>query len=392
MVNLVVSEEPSAVKSESGQTPTSPGRNHLRRKRWIVGITFLSLLLILATDALYRFLEGQPGPVTHLTGSGEAIQLNSARQIQFAGMVREEIRNVKVGATSQIAEQIERRIDASFDQLQQGVDGYLEWYFSAQGSYSRLYVAITGDLAEWGANKIRERLMDESGYTDSIESLANEYPDIQNRIFLNELDRFQVMVDDYLNTYGAEIEMNSVNPDIPFMDFTNITQGPGVALELDRLATSASIGQNAAIGGFAVALVRYGGVKAARLFVRQFIARAAAQGARAAVTGATTAAATAFTGPFAVGAGVLTASASAAAFVTTEYIALNAQETLHRPKMEQDIREFIELKRDETKMAYRLASGVAVDRILESILADIAEREEQQKLDKCYRVFSGADC
>lgn len=392
MVNLVVSEEPNAVKSESGQTSTSPGRNNLRSTRWIVGIIFVSLLMILATDALYRFLEGQPGPVTHLTGSGEAIQLNSARQIQFAGMVREEIRNVKVGATSQIAEQIERRIDASFDQLQQGVDGYLEWYFSAQGSYSRLYVAITGDLAEWGANKIRERLMDESGYTDSIESLANEYPDIQNRIFLNELDRFQVMVDDYLNTYGAEIEMDSVDPDVPFMDFTNITQGPGVALELDRLATSASIGQNAAIGGFAVALVRYGGVKAASLFVRQFIARAAAQGARAAVTGATTAAATAFTGPFAVGAGVLTASASAAAFVATEYIALNAQETLHRPKMEQDIREFIELKRDETKMAYRLASGVAVDRILESILADIADREGQQKLDKCYRVFSGADC
>src|SRR5690554_2956429 len=321
MVNLVVSEEPNAVKSESGQTSTSPGRNNLRSTRWIVGIIFVSLLMILATDALYRLLEGQSGPVAHLTGSGEVIQLNSARQKQFAGMVGEEIRNVKVGATSQITEQIERRIDASFDQLQQGVDGYLEWYFSAQGSYSRLYVAITGDLAEWGANKIRERLMDESGYTDSIESLANEYPDIQNRIFLNELDRFQVMVDDYLNTYGAEIEMNSVNSDIPFMDFTNITQGPGVALELDRLATSASIGQNAAIGGFAVALVQYGGVKAASLFVRQFISRAAAQGARAAVTGATTAAASAFTGPFAVGVGVLTASASAAAFVATEYIA-----------------------------------------------------------------------
>lgn len=392
MNESVVAGEAADAKSESEQTPYSPKGGRPIEKRWIIVVGILSFLAILGSHAFYKYAVHQQGPVSYFTASGEIRQLNAARQKQFANMVRQQSDGIRTRTSSAISEQLEKRIDTSFDQLQKGVDGYLEWYFSVPGSYTRMYVAITGDLDEWAANKIGERLLDESGYTDSIESLTSDYLEIQTELVQNELNEFWVAVDDYLNTYGAEVDLNNLAPDVPITDFTTIARGPEVAIELDRVANSASVGSIAAVAGMATAALQYGDVKVATKFVKSFISRASKQGVKALARGGVSAAATSFSGPVAIGIGMAATTASITAFVGAEYIALNAQETFYRPKMERDLREFIELKRDETKAVYQAASAASVNRAVEILLADIAAEEERAKIQTCYRVLAGPSC
>lgn len=42
-----------------------------------------------------------------------------------------------------------------------GVDAYLDWYFSLTGSYTRLFIALTGDLDELLVNRLQEELLDD---------------------------------------------------------------------------------------------------------------------------------------------------------------------------------------------------------------------------------------
>tara|TARA_B100000749_G_scaffold50868_1_gene36665 strand:+ start:194 stop:511 length:318 start_codon:yes stop_codon:yes gene_type:complete len=90
--------------------------------------------------------------------------------------------------------------------------------------------------------------------------------------------------------------------------------------------------------------------------------------------------------PYALGIGVAVLATDAVLFARAEYIALNAQETLHRPKMEKELREFIESKREETKTAYRAASEIAVNRAVDLLLTDIAAQEEINSIKKSYRI------
>lgn len=391
MTELVVTGETDDAKPDS-ENPYSPKGRRPVEKRWIIVVGMLSFLAIFGFHTFFKYAVNQQGPVSYLTGSGDIRQLSAERQKQFAKMVRQQSDGIRTRTPNAIAEQLEKRIDASFDQLQKGVDSYLEWYFSVPGSYTRMYVAITGDLDEWAAYKIGERLLDESGYTDSIESLTSDYLETQNELVQNELNEFRVAVDDYLNTYGAEVDLNNLAPNVPIADFTTMARGPEIAIELDRVANSADVGRIASVAGMATAALQYGDVKVATKFVKNFLSRASKQGVRALARGGASAAASSFSGPVAIGIGIAATTASITAFVGAEYIALNAQETFYRPKMEQDLREFIELKRDETKAVYQAASVASVNRAVEILLADIAAEEERAKIQTCYRVLTGPSC
>lgn len=55
--------------------------------------------------------------------------------------------------------------------------GYLDWYFSAPGSYQRLGVALVGDLDEWLNEQLHERLVVPSGLEAALAQRQADYPE-----------------------------------------------------------------------------------------------------------------------------------------------------------------------------------------------------------------------
>jgi hypothetical protein len=66
----------------------------------------------------------------------------------------------------------EAQVDASLDQLfidvEQGVDQYLDWYFTVIGEYERLAAVATGDLGQLMANELEAHLFTNTGFGDRL--------------------------------------------------------------------------------------------------------------------------------------------------------------------------------------------------------------------------------
>lgn len=303
MTDLIAASEMVNTAPEEKNEPKNPKGSGPVEKRWVLIFAISALLMILGVDSLYRYAEKQTEYYTeYLISSGERRQLNLGTQKEFIDAIDSSLNSIESDASRQIEKRVEAEIDASFNLLQDGVDDYLEWYFSARASYYRMYIAIAGDLDEWTANKLQEKLLSESGFKSRAEALTNASSQIYTQFIGDQLREFQRDVDTYLETHGAEVEQKNSTNYVPVLDFRSIAQGPKIEAEFDRFRGSVGAGGVMLAGsGLAVKVSQYGGVKGVVKFAKDFVKRASKQGAKALLRGAGSAAVTSFSGPIAIG-------------------------------------------------------------------------------------------
>ncbi|NMT63446.1 hypothetical protein [Marinobacter orientalis] len=352
----------------------------------IFSLLVLGLVLTLGFQWLYSYVSDVLAPTSfaYITASGDQVVLDRSGQKTFAGLLSRETDAFESDVIGELDPVAERGVDKSFNQLQNGVDAYLDWYFSVSGSYMRMYVALTKDLDEWSEKQIQERLLEESGFLDSLADFEREYRQRQTELVKAELQETQNSLHKFLQAHGTEILPEELTPDILLLNFSIVTDAPDVQVEIERVENSMVIG---GAFGLAARVASLGGVKAATVFARQFTVRVAGHGIRAATSGALSAAATSFTGPGAAVVGAAVTGASIASYIGAEYLALNAQETLYRPKMEQDLRDLIELKRKETRVGLKENTQQEIRSIAQTIQQDVAEQERVKGIPRTYRVW-----
>ena len=331
---------------------------------WALSLLVVALLLVLLEGG-YRWLESRSqAPLFRVIVAGESLTLDDETHADFSRDLTALTAEIQAQLAARMTPWMDARLDSAFEPLAAAVPGYLDWYFSAPGSYLRLGVATVGDLDEWLDEQLHERLIAPSGIEAALAELLADYPERLAREQRALADGLAATLHEryaprqVAAATSEEVEMTAML-DLDAVLLSSLNDG------LDRSRWSA-----AALGGAGVGLMasrtlvgRLGAgaaVQASRMALRGLVVRLGAGTARSLASGGVAAMATSPTGPGALVVGTLTGAATLAAIAGGEYALLKSQESRHRPAMEEQMHEALA----ETRASLGLA--------LEATAADAA--------------------
>ena len=131
---------------------------------------FIYTILLLAAPYLYALhklrhfdataLERQARQVVTWTNPCRADPTLAA----LSGALDERLRVARAEALNAADARIDAALDAFFARAEQGVDAYLDWYFTVIGEYQRLAAAATGDFGGLMAKQLDQRLFADANF------------------------------------------------------------------------------------------------------------------------------------------------------------------------------------------------------------------------------------
>ena len=232
---------------------------------------------------------------------------------------------------------LEGQIDRAFDQMEFNVDGYLDWYYSLSGEYTRLTMLMTGEIEKYMEEKLVEKLKQEDALKPVIAGLevalanhkavTDEYQQDIKKILTN--NRIQVPEFGAKGIHGIASDRILVLP----------THFDVVSMR-SRIGSATAAGIGAAI---TAKIVGKGIFKAAAKTISKFAAK------KMFVIGTGTTIGTWITlpaGPLAVAGGV--AGGAIAAVVVDKFL-LKLEETISREDFKKEFLNSIRESRDQFK-------------------------------------------
>ncbi|PWV74536.1 hypothetical protein [Halomonas sp. A11-A] len=246
-----------------GQAPTRGWH------RWGLSLLVVLLLLVLFEGG-HRWLESRSqAPLFRVIVAGESLTLDAQAHADFTRDLATLTGEAQARLAARMTPWWETRLEAAFDPLAAAVPGYLDWYFSAPGSYQRLAVALVGDLDGWLDEQLHERLVVPSGLEAALVQLQADYPE---RLAREQQAMAEGLAATLHERYAPrQVAAEPGEGESPALDLDAVLQH---ALDegLDRSRWSA-----AAVGGSGVGLV------AGRALAGRLGAGAAVQGSRMAL-------------------------------------------------------------------------------------------------------------
>jgi hypothetical protein len=140
---------------------------------------FLYTILVLAVPYLYatlRFADGGLSLRESLPGSSLAGRDPCANfafdTATLQTTINEDVTRAQTEAQTIADQRIDSALDNAFGRAEQGVDHYLDWYFSLIGEYTRLGTAITGNVGQLMTDKLSQHLFDDTRFLSIIENAS----------------------------------------------------------------------------------------------------------------------------------------------------------------------------------------------------------------------------
>ena len=79
-----------------------------------------------------------------------------------------ELESTRMAARQQAGARVDATLDSLFEDVRQGVDHYLDWYFTVIGEYERLAAVATGDLGQLMGAELERHLFDEPDFSGRL--------------------------------------------------------------------------------------------------------------------------------------------------------------------------------------------------------------------------------
>ena len=362
--------------------------------RWGLSLLVVLLLLMLLEGG-HRWLESRSqAPLFRVIVAGESLTLDAQAHADFTQDLATLTGEAQARLAARMAPWWEARLEAAFVPLFEAVPGYLDWYFSAPGSYQRLAVALVGDLGAWLDEQLHERLVVPSGLEAALAALQADYPE---RLAREQQAMAEGLAATLHERYAPrQVAAEPGEGESPGLDLDAVLKQ---ALDegLDRSRWSA-----AAVGGSGVGLVagralagRLGAgaaVQGSRMALRSLALRLGTGAARSLASGGAAAVAISPTGPGAVVVGTLTTAATLAGIAGSEYALLKGQEARYRPAMEAQLREALDEARASLALSLEAATAATardmVARVNPIVSPDDAtEAEGNEATPEAYRIL-----
>ena len=253
---------------------------------------------------------------------------------------------------------IDRWVDDAFGQVIDAVPGYMDWYYSLPGSYTRLYHALDGDLDKALTDRMQGHLVDRSGFEDRLVGLEREFAEEFFRARSEQGARLsKQLAHRYKARQAGDAEVLP-QPEISLDLDAAIQRGfVGGADDIRRWQVSSQASAVAGAGTLALLarraiiprLMSLTTVQAARRVAAGFAARLAPRLAMAVSAGGGAAVATSPTGPGALVAGSIAFATAAGTVVITDFALLKAEEAALRDDKQQEIIDELVVSRETTR-------------------------------------------
>jgi len=268
---------------------------------------------------------------------------------------------------------VDTELDALFGRVEQGVDAYLDWYFTVIGEYQRLAALAVGDFGALMSAELEQRLFADTSFEQALQRL-------QEGLESDTEERMARLTDDL----GSRLQQASEDSSCT-VELTGglAPAGLGDLAGLPRDATRAgtAAGAGAAVGVVTAKLLskKVATAVGTKLAAKQSFKTAAALAGKAAAKkgGSTLASAlggAAFcapTGPWAVLCGI---GAGAAAWLAVDKVMIEIDEVRFRDEMRADLLEAVDEQRALLGGTLKARQEAAVDARLSALAERLGRR------------------
>jgi hypothetical protein len=341
---------------------------------------FLYTILLLAVPYLYAVNKLRHfDPALLATGAREAVTWSNPCRADpalaaLAGELDTRLQAGRAEALDAADAQIDTALDAFFHRAEQGVDAYLDWYFTVLGEYQRLAAVAAGDFGTLMAEQLNRRLFEATGFETW---LADTYAALD----ADAGQRTAALA----GGLGGQLREASDANDCAWelLAGEGLGPAPGGSLDLPRDAAraGASAAAGAAAGAITVKLLskQVAGAVAAKLAAKEsFQAAAALAGKAAAKKGGSSlasalgaAAVCAPTGPWAVLCGI---GAGAATWLAVDKVMIEVDEARFRDAMRVDLMAALDEQRDTLAALLRQRQAAVIDARLQVLAERLGRR------------------
>ncbi|MDI5893259.1 hypothetical protein [Halomonas rhizosphaerae] len=357
---------------------------------WGLSVLVVMVLLLLFEVGHGWLASRSQSPLFRVIVAGESLTLDAGTHADFSRDLSALSTEAEERLQARMRPWLDERLERAFAPLEAAVPDYLDWYFSPVGSYTRLGVALMGDLDAWLDGQLHQRLVEATGLESALAELQADYP----RRLASEQ---QGLADDMAETLQERYAPRQVSSG-------RESERPIHELDLDgELQKALQDGRDtarwstAAVGGSGTALL------AGRALARRLGASAAAQGSRLALRGLVTrlgtgtlrslaaggaaSAATAPAGPGALVMGTVTAAVTLAGIAGSEVVLLKVQEALHRPAMESQMRDAIGQTRQRMQASLEASASAGAATLTGQLEAQTPRAEDDKAKPRTYRIL-----
>lgn len=356
---------------------------------------WMSLLVVMALLLLFELGQGwlasrSQAPLYRVIVAGESLTLDAETHAEFSRDLTALAMETEERLQARMRPWLEERLDRAFAPLESAVPDYLDWYYSPAGSYTRLGVALMGDLDTWLDEQLHRRLVERTGLEPALADLQADYP----RRLVSEQ---QVLADAMVATLQARYAPQRVMPErggerrVHELDLDAVLQEAlRDGLDTARWSTAAVGGSGASLLAGRALARRFGASAAAqgsRLALRSLVSRLGAGGMRSLVAGGAATAVTAPAGPGALVMGSMTTAVSLAGIAGSEYAMLKVQEALHRPAKQTQLIEAIGETRRALRASLEASASASAATLTGQIEAQATRAENDDGMPDAYRIL-----
>jgi hypothetical protein len=146
-----------------------------RRRDSTFSLAFVYTILFLALPYLYVTLKlADLDPAALEAGARRVVEWVSpcepdpAARAALLGTLGQELEAARVAARTEAERAVDTSLDRLFAAVEQGVDRYLDWYFTVVGEYERLLAAAAGDFAGLMTERLEQELFEATGFADRL--------------------------------------------------------------------------------------------------------------------------------------------------------------------------------------------------------------------------------
>jgi len=341
-----------------------------------VSTAFIYTVLLLAVPYLYAVHKLRDFDPATLEQQARAVVTwsNPCRAdpelAALSSTATERLQQVRRDAIAAADRRIDDELDALFERVEQGIDAYLDWYFTVIGEYQRLAALAVGDFGALMTDELEARLFTNTDFDESLQRLGAQLESGND-------DRIALLAD----SLGSRIEQAaSANPcTVEIAGLGRVGELADLHRDVARAGTAAGAG--AAAGALTAKLLakKTAAAVTAKLAAKKsFQAAAALAGKAAAKKGGSTLAAAlggaalcAPSGPWAVLCGI---GAGAAAWFAVDKAMIELDEVRFRAEMRADLLAAVGEQRALLASALKAQQTAAID----ARLAGLAQQLERR--------------
>lgn len=157
--------------------------------------SFFLTILVLAIPYLYAVVKLQKFDPKVLQEKGQEIldwsnpcKPDKAALAALEQSLESELEIVRASLKRDTARQLDATVGVLFDDVEQGVDDYLDWYFTIIGEYERLMALATGEIGQMMAEEIERRLFENTRFGERLAAASQAIAEnsVQQMATLNE--------------------------------------------------------------------------------------------------------------------------------------------------------------------------------------------------------------